>query len=97
MRIYIDEAGTFVAQPAGQPLFSLVLAVVVPTSIETKLFDEFSGLLASWPHQGTEIKGSKLDESQAAQLVDIVSRYLEGLKPTSPRLSFRFVPPSSGS
>jgi hypothetical protein len=75
MRIYIDEAGAFVAQPAGQSLFSIVLAVVVPSSIEAKLFDEFSGLLASWPHQETEIKGSKLDESQAAQLVDLVSRY----------------------
>lgn len=75
MRIYIDEAGGFIAQPTGQSLFSLVLAVVVPSSIEAKLFDEFSGLLASWPHQEAEMKGSKLDESQAAQLVDLVSRY----------------------
>jgi hypothetical protein len=75
MRIYIDEAGTFVAQPAGQSLFSLVLAIVVPSSIETKLFDALSDLLATWPHQGAEIKGSKLDEAQAAQLVDLVSRY----------------------
>lgn len=75
MRIYIDEAGTFVAQPAGQSLFSLVLAIVVPSSIETKLFDALSDLLATWPHQGAEIKGSKLDEGQAAQLVDLVSRY----------------------
>jgi hypothetical protein len=72
--VYIDEAGAFVAQPAGQSLYSLVLAVVVPSSIETKLFGEFSGLLASWPHQEAEIKGSKLDESQAAKLVDLVSR-----------------------
>jgi hypothetical protein len=75
MRIYIDEAGGFVARSPGQSLFSLVLAVVVPSSIEAKLFDEFLGLLTSWPHQGAEIKGSKLDESQAAQLVDLVSRY----------------------
>jgi hypothetical protein len=75
MRIYIDEAGAFVARPAGQSLYSLVLAIVVPSSIETKLFGEFSGLLASWPHQGAEIKGSKLDESQAAQLVDLLSRH----------------------
>ena len=74
MRIYIDEAGAFVAQPAGQALFSLVLAVVVPSSIETQLFDEFSRLLAGWPHQEAEIKGTKLDESQAAQLVDLVAR-----------------------
>jgi Protein of unknown function (DUF3800) len=75
MKIYIDEAGAFVAQPPGQPLFSLVLAVVVPSSIETELFDALSGLLASWPHQGIEIKGSKLDESQSAQVVELVSRY----------------------
>jgi hypothetical protein len=75
VRIYIDEAGAFVAQPAGQPLFSLVLAVVVPSSIELQLTDEFSRLLAGWPHQEAEIKGSKLDESQAAQLIDLVSRH----------------------
>jgi Protein of unknown function (DUF3800) len=75
MRIYIDEAGGFVAQPAGQSLFSLVLAVVIPSSIETKIFDDFSHLLDSWPHKEAEIKGSKLDESQAAQLIDLVSGY----------------------
>jgi uncharacterized protein DUF3800 len=75
MRVYIDEAGAFVAQPSGQSLFSLILAVVVPSSIETKLFYEFSGLLASWPHQEAEIKGSKLDETQAAQLLHMLSRH----------------------
>jgi hypothetical protein len=49
MRIYFDEAGGFVAPAARQTLFSLVLAVVVPSSIEIKLFDEFSHLLASCP------------------------------------------------
>ena len=75
MRIYIDEAGNFVPQASGQTLFSLVLALVVPSSIETKLFGEFSALLSSWPHGGTEIKGSMLDEAQAAQLIEMVSRH----------------------
>lgn len=75
MRIYMDEAGNFVPQASGQSLFSLVLALVVPSSIETKLFGEFSALLSSWPHSGTEIKGSKLDEAQAAQLIEVVSRH----------------------
>ncbi len=35
MRIYIDEAGNFVPRASGQSLFSLVLALVVPSSIET--------------------------------------------------------------
>jgi hypothetical protein len=75
MRIYIDEAGNFDPQASGQSLFSLVLALVVPSSIETKLFAEFSALLGSWPHSEAEIKGSKLDEAQAAQLIDLVSRH----------------------
>jgi hypothetical protein len=75
MRIYIDEAGNFVPQTSGQSLFSLVLAVVIPSSIETNLFGEFSALLNSWPHTGAEIKGSKLDETQAAQLIDLVARH----------------------
>jgi hypothetical protein len=46
MRIYMDEAGNFVPQASGQSLFSLVLALVVPSSIEAKLFGEFSVLLS---------------------------------------------------
>ena len=75
MRIYIDEAGNFVPQASGESLFSLVLALVIPYSIETKLFGEFSALLSSWPNSGTEIKGSKLDEAQAARLIELVSRH----------------------
>jgi hypothetical protein len=75
MRTFIDEAGNFVAPADGQSLFSLVLALVVPGSIEAKLFDDFSRLLESWPHKEAEIKGSKLDESQAAQLIGLVSGY----------------------
>jgi hypothetical protein len=75
MRIYIDEAGNFVSQISGQSLFSLVLALVVPSTIEARLFIEFSSLLSSWPNDGTEIKGSKIDETQAAQLIDLVSRH----------------------
>jgi hypothetical protein len=75
MRIFIDEAGNFVAPADGQSLFSLVLAIVVPSSIEAKFFDEYSRLLAGWTDQPGEIKGSKLDESQAAQLIDLVSSY----------------------
>jgi hypothetical protein len=75
MRIYMDEAGNFVPQASGQSIFSLVLALVVPSSIEAKLFGEFSVLLSSWPNSGTEIKGSKLDEAQAAQLIELASRH----------------------
>jgi hypothetical protein len=75
MRIYIDEAGPFVVAPSAQPLFSLVLAVVVPSCVEQALFAEFSVLRDGWSNQRGEVKGSKLDESQAAQLIELASRY----------------------
>jgi hypothetical protein len=75
MRIFIDEAGPFVVPPSAQSLFSLVLALVIPSSVECELFAEFSQLRDGWSSQGGEVKGSKLDESQAAQFIDLMSRY----------------------
>jgi hypothetical protein len=75
MRIYIDEAGSFVPPKPPRSLFSLVLALVIPTAIERDLFDEFLRIRDSWPNRNVEIKGSSLDESQAAQLISLVLRY----------------------
>jgi hypothetical protein len=75
MRIYIDEAGSFVPPNPPRPLFSLVLALIIPTAIEKDLFYEFLRLRDSWPNQNVEIKGSSLDESQAAQVISLVLRY----------------------
>jgi len=75
MRIYIDEAGPFVPPNPPRSLFSLILALIIPTAIEKDLFDEFLRLRDTWPNQNVEIKGSSLDESQAAQLINLVLRY----------------------
>jgi hypothetical protein len=75
MRIYIDESGPFVPPNPPRSLFSLVLALIIPTAIEKDLFDEFLLLRDTWPNQNVEIKGSSLDESQAAQLINLVLRY----------------------
>jgi hypothetical protein len=75
MRIYIDEAGNFVVPADGKSLYSLVLALVIPDSVEKELFQAFLRLRDGWPNNAVEIKGSKLDESQAAQVIDLVSRY----------------------
>jgi Protein of unknown function (DUF3800) len=75
MRIFIDEAGNFVVPTGGQSLFSHVLALVIPSSIENDLFHGFLRLRDTWPNNAVEIKGSKLDEPQAAQLIDLVSHY----------------------
>ena len=75
MRIYIDEAGPFVPPKPPRSLFSLVLALIIPTAIEKDLFYEFLRLRDTWPNQDVEIKGSSLDESQAAQVIDLVLSY----------------------
>lgn len=75
MRIYIDEAGPFVPPQPPRPLFSLVLSLIIPSSIERELLYEFLRLRDTWPNRSVEVKGSSLDESQAAQLITLVLRY----------------------
>lgn len=75
MRIYIDEAGSFVPPPTPGSSFSLVLALVVPSGCEGGLFYEFLRLRDSWPLQAIEIKGSSLDEGQAAQVIDLLAQF----------------------
>lgn len=75
MRIYIDEAGAFIPPNSPRSLFSLVLALMVPTAVEEELFYEYLRLRDTWPNQAVEIKGSGLNESQAAQLIHLVLKY----------------------
>lgn len=75
MRIYIDEAGPFLPPQPPRSLFSLVLSLIIPSSIEHELFYEFLRLRDTWPNQSVEIKGSSLNESQAGQLISLVLKY----------------------
>ena len=75
MRIYIDEAGPFLPPQPPRSLFSLVLSLIIPSSIEQELLYEFLRLRDTWPNQCVEIKGSSLNESQAAQLISLVLKY----------------------
>lgn len=75
MRIYIDEAGSFVPSPSSASSFSIVLTLVVPTSSEQELFFEFLRLRDSWPSHEIEIKGSSLEEKQAAEVISLLARF----------------------
>ncbi len=76
MRVYIDEAGAFIVPPPMHPhSISLVLALAVPSASEADLFYKFLRLRDGWPKQAIEIKGRTLDESQAAQVIDLLNRY----------------------
>lgn len=74
MNIYIDEAGPFIP-PKGSRRYSLVLALVVPTAAVAELSYQFLRLRDSWPQQAVEIKGSKLDEDQAAQVMNLLATH----------------------
>jgi len=75
MRIFIDEAGSFVPPTSGHSSYSLVLALIIPSSCESQLFYEFLRLRDSWPKQQIEIKGSSLDETQAAQMISLLASF----------------------
>lgn len=76
MNIYIDEAGAFVPPSQNRPhLYSIVLALVVPSANEAELFYQFLRLRDSWPQQAVEIKGSKLNEYQTAQVIKLLAAH----------------------
>lgn len=76
MRTYIDEAGSFVVPPPSRAhSYSLLLALTIPSTCESELFQEFLRLRDGWQTQEVEIKGSKLGESHAAQVIDLVGGY----------------------
>jgi hypothetical protein len=69
MNIYMDEAGPFIT-PRGSRRYSLVLALIIPSAAQSALFYEFLRLGDAWPWQALEVKGSKLDERQTAQVME---------------------------
>jgi hypothetical protein len=76
MNIYIDEAGAFVPPQGNRPhLYSLILALVVPSATEGALFYEFLRLRDGWPRQAIEIKGSKLLEDQTAEVMKLLAAH----------------------
>jgi hypothetical protein len=75
MHIYIDESGIFVAPSNGEHKISCVAALIIPSSRREEAFREFERLRDSWIQDSTEIKGSKLSESQVADVVSLLSNY----------------------
>lgn len=76
MHIYIDEAGNFLVPTARPYSISLVLALVIPTAQEPNLFAGFKNIRSRWTNgKDVEVKGSSLDESQAALIMEMLSRY----------------------
>jgi hypothetical protein len=76
MHIFIDEAGSFI--PPGSPespSYSLVLALVVPTSARDALCYDFLRLRDAWPNNSVEVKGSKLNEAQCNEVALLLAAH----------------------
>lgn len=52
-----------------------MLALVVPSATEADLFYQFLRLRDDWPQRSIEIKGSKLNEGQAAQVMELLAAH----------------------
>lgn len=72
--MFIDEAGGFQTSPIRSRV-SAVAALLVPESVARGLFRRFRRLSRPWKRGKPEVKGSQLDEAQAAQVIAAVRRY----------------------
>lgn len=75
MKIYIDEAGIF-ADPkqTKKHNVSLIGALIIPDQSYLNIVQEVEKIKKAWNYEG-EIKGSKLSESQVAELVIMLQGY----------------------
>jgi hypothetical protein len=73
MHIFIDEAGPFLPPSSKRHAHSLVLALIVPSSHYDELCYGFLRIRDAWPENAIEVKGSKLVESQTAQIAHLLA------------------------
>jgi len=75
MEIFIDEAGAFVPPTSNPRDHSLVLALIVPSARLKELQDDFLRLRDSWPTNPVEVKGSRLNEAQTAEVAQLLAQH----------------------
>jgi len=75
VHIFIDEAGTFATPVRSQWSASCVGALVVKDSDVDTLLPSFAELRSTWREGEREIKGSRLDEQQVKDALDLLSRF----------------------
>jgi hypothetical protein len=75
MRICIDEGGTFQVPIGREYLYSVVVALVIPSCRENDLFYGFLRLRDEWNNPAIEVKGSQLDERRIAQVITLLASH----------------------
>jgi hypothetical protein len=75
MHIYIDESGSFMIPKVKKPKVSCVTALIIPSSKNEKVLNEFIKIHSAWGFGSDEIKGSKLDEAKMAEVISFLRDY----------------------
>lgn len=75
MNIYIDEAGVFIKPLQNKCAVSAVGALIIPEKKEKIIFSKFQALKNKWGFNGKEVKGSQLNESQVACVIEMLEKY----------------------
>ena len=75
MNIYIDEAGVFVKPSQNKCAISAVGALIIPEKKEKIIFSKFEALKNKWGFNGTEVKGSQLNEFQVNSVIKMLEKY----------------------
>lgn len=74
MHIYIGESGSFTTPTILMPKISCITALILPSSQNDEIISEYLTIRSSWG-ESEEVKGSKLNESQIAQVIELLGKY----------------------
>ncbi|MBU0710793.1 DUF3800 domain-containing protein [bacterium] len=75
MNIYIDESGTFANPQKKAHSISTIASLIIPEIQLPDIEKEFLSLKKLWGIQEIEIKGSKLNENQVADVINLLLNY----------------------
>lgn len=73
MRIFIDESGNFVPS-ATRPGVSVVGALVIPEARMARIETKYAAIRGRLPKEDGEVKGRLLNESQVADIVELLRK-----------------------
>lgn len=75
MHVYIDESGIFVTPRDKKPKVSCVAALIVPSSKNEEVLNEFAKIRSRWSLDTEEVKGRQLNESKIAEVISMLREY----------------------
>ena len=75
MYIFIDESGLFANPDNKDNYVSCITALVFPEVKKDKIYRDFFSITSEWGLEHEEIKGSKLNENEIADIISMLSKH----------------------